>query len=97
VDVEHFGFLSSSGSRKRESHEQDGETLGANGAPTPASGDPAMAFILPFGSRRTRLSGALRRRLPPRKAGMNARYSARGKTARESTQRRMPSFSMMLL
>jgi hypothetical protein len=31
VDVEHFGFLSSV-IRKRESHEQDGETLGANGA-----------------------------------------------------------------
>jgi hypothetical protein len=30
-------------------------------------------------------------------ASLKPAYSARGKTARESTQRRMPSFSMMLL
>jgi hypothetical protein len=44
VNVEHFGFLSSV-FRKRESHEQDGETLPRECARNEtATGDPAMAF-----------------------------------------------------
>jgi hypothetical protein len=44
MDIEHFGFLSSV-IRKRESHEQDGETLCARLALNEtASGDPAMAL-----------------------------------------------------
>jgi hypothetical protein len=44
VDVEHFGFLSWV-LRKRESHEQDGETLSrAFALNETASGDPAMAL-----------------------------------------------------
>src|SRR5262249_8571087 len=51
VDVEHFGFLSSV-MRKRESHEQDGETLPRRATfarNEAASGDPAMAPISSFG------------------------------------------------
>jgi hypothetical protein len=98
VDVEHFGFLSSV-IRKPESHEQDGETLGANGALKPASGDPAMAFVLP-----SVCPGNL---FVPGTLGGLCRHatasldgsptSARGESRARNTQRRMPSFSMMLL
>jgi hypothetical protein len=47
VYVEHFGF-SLFGSRKRESHEQDGEALSRvhHAQIETASGDPAMAFLV---------------------------------------------------
>ncbi|MEJ0073855.1 MAG: hypothetical protein WDO17_00155 [Alphaproteobacteria bacterium] len=49
MDIEHFGFLSSV-IRKRESHEQDGETLPREilARTQPASGDPAMALRSSF-------------------------------------------------
>jgi hypothetical protein len=47
VNIEHFGF-SLFGSGKRESHEQDGETLSRahHARVETASGDPAMAFMV---------------------------------------------------
>jgi hypothetical protein len=56
VDVEHFR-LSLFGSRKNESHEQDGETLRAHCASNEtASGDPAMALRSSIRLARTDLS-----------------------------------------
>src|SRR6185295_7885619 len=100
MDIEHFGFLSSV-IRKRESHEQDGETLpravlARNEA---ASGDPAMALRSSIRLARTDIPsgmfGGLRRHaMASRSSPPN---NARGRPARGKNQRRMPSFSMMLL
>jgi hypothetical protein len=86
VDIEHLGF-SLFGSGKRESHEQDGETLSRahHAQIETASGDPAMAFMvfhrLANGHSVRALGGAI----PPRNGEPSARLQTRAENPRAKT------------
>jgi hypothetical protein len=98
MNVEHFGFLSWV-FRKGESHEQDGETL-ARVLPAridPASGDPAMAFGSSIRLARADSPGTFGGDAATQWQAQRPPTPRAELPAREKTQRRMPSFSMMLL
>ena len=101
MNVKHCRFLSWF-SIGRESHEQDGETLGANDMrPATASGDPAMA-LQPFGARMI-FSPAIcpaASMLPDLTDSGRVRHPlkhARHVAAQNLLQRRMPSLSISVL